>query len=137
MVRPHMIQSASQTPLCSQRPWPLFILFVSLISFGCRGSNSVTQQVSSPPPPPSTPDFALGVNPTAVTVFPNNGTPVSVFVTGVNGFAAQISVHVTGLPAGVTASPSGFDVAPDATQTVVLFAFQSEPICLLRSTKTS
>lgn len=57
---------------------------------------------SSPPPP----DFSLTVSPDSGTVPPGGTLVVLVSATAVNGFTGSISVSITGLPNGVTVSPS-------------------------------
>ncbi len=90
------------------------------MTLGCGGGSSNQQQSSQPPP--ATPDFALTVNPATVTVFPNNGTPVSVSATATGGFTSQISVELKGLPTDVLASPATFTIGPGATESVILSA---------------
>lgn len=83
---------------------------------------------SSSAPPPAAGDFSVAANPTTVTVFPDYGTPVSISVAAVNGFSSSVSIQVSGLPAGVTASPAVFNVTPGATQNVLLSASQSASV---------
>jgi IPT/TIG domain len=109
-----------------QRLWILLaVLQLALIAFGCGGGAGSQQQESPPPPPPATPDFSLAAIPTTATVFPNNATPVAISATAVNGFTSQISVQVTGLPAGVSAAPASFTLAPGTAQNVLLSASAS------------
>ncbi len=106
-------------------PFPV-LFFIVLLCCSCGGGASSQQQ--SPPPPPATPDFALAVNPQTVSLFPNNGSEVSVTGSAIDGFNSAISVQVSGLPAGVTASPASFSIAPGNAQTVVLFASEGAPV---------
>lgn len=95
----------------------LALLQLSLVNLGCGGS-----EPQQPPPPPPTPDFSLTAAPSSVTVFPGGGTPVVVSVTAVNGFASPVSVQVTGLSSGVSATPTALTIAPGTAQNVVLSA---------------
>ena len=92
------------------------LLPLSLMPLGCGGSGS---QSSSQPPPG---DFSLSVNPTTITISPNNEAPVSVSATGNNGFSAAIAVQVSGLPSGVSATPATFSITPGTPQNVMISA---------------
>src|SRR6267143_4265639 len=90
----------------------------SLVAFlvvGCGGGGS-----SGPPPPP---DFSLSVNPSTLSMTVGTISPPAVItVAGQNGFTGQVSISVTGLPAGATTSPAGpFTVSAFGSQQVVLF----------------
>lgn len=67
-------------------------------------------------------DFGLRVSPGVVAMATGSTTQISVSTTGVNGFTGVVTVTLTGLPAGVTASPSTLSLAPGAAQTVTLSA---------------
>lgn len=77
---------------------------LTLLICGCGGSSSKTT-VST--------DFTLAAGPSSVSVM-NGGTPqaVSVAVSAVNGFTGAVSVAVSGLPTGVTATPATLSVTP-------------------------
>lgn len=117
-----MVTRSSATCIALRLLGALTLLQLGLLTGGCGGGG---QQQSLPPPPPAEPDFTLSTNPTMVTVFQGSGTPVSVSTTTVNGFSSQISVQLSGLPPGVTASPASFSITPGTPQTVVLFAAAS------------
>jgi hypothetical protein len=53
------------------------------------------------------------------------GGPVQVLATPENSFASNVSVAITGLPAGVAANPSSLTLAPGAAQTTTLTASAS------------
>lgn len=108
----------------------LISLQFACVVCGCGGGSS------SSPPSPATGDFSIAANPTTVTVFPDYGTPVSISVAVVDGFSSSVSVQVSGLPAGVTASPAVFNVAPGATQNVLLSASQSASVTTTTATFT-
>lgn len=68
-------------------------------------------------------DFSIAVSPGMVAL--RQGTqsvPVSVSVTGLNGFSGNVAVSLSGLPAGLLASPSSLTVAPGSSQSVTLSA---------------
>lgn len=91
---------------------------LAFIVCGCGGGSSST-------PPPVSPDFTLAVSPATVTIPPGTGAPVGVSVVALNGFASQVSVNVTGLPSGVSATPATFTLAPGASQNIILSASTS------------
>src|SRR2546425_3404516 len=67
----------------------------------CGGGGSSTQG----PPPPSG-DFTLAVTPTSTLIQAGNSVSITLSAIGANGFSSQINVQVSGLPAGVSVSPS-------------------------------
>jgi hypothetical protein len=70
---------------------------------GCGGSSSS----SSTPPPPPAGDFSISVSATSVSAVGGmTSAPVTVSITGSNGFSGTVSVALTGLPTGVVGSPS-------------------------------
>ncbi len=89
---------------------------------GTSGSLShaatVTATISAPPP-----DFTLTLAPTSATLAAGgaNGL-VSVTATAVNSFTGTVNVAITGLPAGVTASPATLSLAPGVAQSMTLTA---------------
>jgi len=101
-----------------QRQWQLVFVLLSLVaaaqlSVGC-GTSSVAA---------AKPDFSLTAAGTSVTLTAgaNPGTIV-VSATALNGFSGAIQVTASGVPAGVTASPATFSLAPGMPQTVGLTA---------------
>jgi len=74
------------------------------------------------------PDFGLAVLPGLVAVTQGQSSrPVSVAVTGLNGFSSDVSVVVSGLPGGVTASPSTLTIPAGASQPVTFYVPQDTP----------
>jgi hypothetical protein len=71
-------------------------------------------------------DFSLSISPASLSLT-DDGTVQAVMVTAnaVNGFAGTISVNVSGLPGGVTASPSTLTLAPGVAQSVIFTAASS------------
>jgi hypothetical protein len=69
------------------------------------------------------PDFSLTVTPTSQTVVVGTtGTALSLQVTATGGFASAVEVSISGLPAGVTASPASLTLTPGTAQNVTLTA---------------
>jgi len=82
------------------------------------------------------PDFGLAVNPTSVSIPAGSSMPVSASVTALNGFSAQVSVQVTGLPSGVTANPASLTLTPGTPQQISLSATTSAPVISATATLT-
>ncbi|HKD61867.1 MAG TPA: hypothetical protein VKB38_18465 [Terracidiphilus sp.] len=99
------MERISRLPLCT-----ILLAAGSWLS----GCGSVSTTIDKPQP-----DFSLQVNPSSVTVTPGGAAQrVSLSATAVNGFAGSISVTVSGVPAGVTASPSSATLTPGNSQQV-------------------
>ena len=73
------------------------------------------------------PDFSLAVSPNSQSVDAGSSAVISLSATALSGFSSQISVQVTGLPGGVSASPSSFALAPGTPQQITLTAAASAP----------
>jgi len=96
----------------------LYLLFLSVGISSCGGSgNGGGQQ-----PPPPTPDFSLSASPKSVSIVAGNSATTSLSATAINGFTSQVSVQLSGLPAGVTALPSPITLTPGTPLTVTLSA---------------
>lgn len=82
-----------------------------------------TLTVAAAPPPA---DFTLMVNPTTVSVTAGGaGGSTLVSVSGVNGFSSGVGITVSGLPAGVSASPATPTIAAGGSQSITLTAAAS------------
>jgi hypothetical protein len=90
------------------RLW-LAALVAMLYCCGCASSSGTKHQA----------DFALQASASSLTIAAG-GTPQPLTITavGANGFSSSISVTFSAIPAGVTATPSSFVLAPGASQTV-------------------
>ncbi|HEY9125836.1 MAG TPA: hypothetical protein VIM62_01850 [Acidobacteriaceae bacterium] len=84
----------------------------------CGGNNTPAR--SNPAP-----DFTLTATPSTATIAAGAKQTVSVKATPANGFSSAVSVALTGLPAGVTASPSTLTLTPGTAQTLTLTAASS------------
>jgi hypothetical protein len=95
--------------------WLALPLVLLLGLMGCGSGASQNQ-------PPPTPDFTLAVSPTSQSVDPGGSASVSLSATAVNGFSSQITVQLTGIPTGVTVSPSSITLVPGTPQQVTFTA---------------
>ncbi len=76
----------------------------------------------------SLPDFTLTLSLTSLTIVAGAaGSPVNVTATALNSFSGVITVAVTGLPAGATASPATLALAPGTPQSTTLTAALTAP----------
>ena len=92
-----------------------FVIFLG----GCGGGGGGGTQ-----PPPPQPDFTIGISTTAVSITQGSSSaPVSVSVTGLNGFSGSVQVTLSGVPAGVTSNPaSPFSVGTGQAVSVIIGA---------------
>jgi hypothetical protein len=93
-------------------------------------SGALTHTASLPitvtAPPPAQADFSLAVSPQSLSLtIGGAGQPVQVTATALNGFTGTTSVALSGLPAGVTASPASVSLTPGTPQSVTLTAGNS------------
>jgi len=103
-------------------PLPQFLILVSVALVSSCGGHLSFAPAPSPAPQGS---FSLSVNVTNLTLAAGASQSVSVSATAINGFAQPIQVAVSGLPSGVTASPSSFTLSPGSSQPVSLSASAS------------
>src|SRR5215468_3385342 len=97
-----------------------FVLCMLLGLGGCGGGG--TQ--SGPPPGP---DFSLSVNPTSTSLNPGNSASVSLTANADNGFNSQVSVHISGLPAGVTVPSTSVTLTPGTAQQITFNGAANAP----------
>jgi hypothetical protein len=98
-------------------------LFIAACGGGSSGNGG------SPPPPPTNPSFTVSLSPSSITLAQGGaGQPVQVSVAAQSGFAGTVSVTVTGLPSGVTASPSSLSVTSGTPVSFTLSAAGTAPI---------
>jgi hypothetical protein len=84
---------------------------------GCGGGGGET---ATPPPPPG--DFSITASPANVTLGLGQSASVTISVAEINTFTSSVSVAVSGLPAGVTASPATFSLTPGGQKMVTVSA---------------
>jgi hypothetical protein len=71
-------------------------------------------------------DFSLAVNPTSLGLtIGAAGQPVQLSSTALDGFTGTVSATLSGLPAGVTASPASLTLTPGTPQSITLTAGNS------------
>ena len=87
---------------------------------GTSGTLSHTGQIALAVTGPQ--DFSLTVQPTTVPVTAGSSNTIQVGVTGLNGFSAQTSIAISGLPVDVTAAPAEFSLSPGGQQAVTISA---------------
>ena len=94
---------------------------------GTAGTLSHTAMVgftlAAAAPPPPAPDFSLSVTPSTQSVTAGGaGAQVSLLATAANGFTGTVNATISGLPAGVTATPGTLSLTPGSAQSVSLVA---------------
>ncbi len=72
--------------------------------------------------PPPQPDFRLGFNNPTVSVQAGGSANTALTATAINGFSSPVSIQISGLPAGVTASPPSATLTPGVPQTFMISA---------------
>ena len=101
------------------------LVAAALAIIGCGGNSSSGNPSAgsgSNQTPAATASFSFSA-PAEIAVTPNSLQTVSISVVPANGFSSAVSVTLSGLPAGVTATPSTFTLASRATaQTVAIQA---------------
>jgi hypothetical protein len=114
-----MRQNSSQSELRSRIVCALLcalILYPAALLSGCGGGSS-----GSTAPPP-VPDFSLALSPASISITPGGSAQALLSLTPLNGFSSSVSVQLSGLPAGVTASAPTYTVSAGSPQTVILTA---------------
>ncbi len=67
-------------------------------------------------------DFSLSVSSSSLAITGGGSASFNASVSGVNGFASTVSLSISGLPAGVTASPANLLVTPGTPLQITLTA---------------
>ena len=109
-------------------PRPTALGILCAILMGCGGgntSNSGGGSGGTNPPPPPPPSFTVSLSTVAITLTPGEVQTIQVSVAGQSGFTGSVSVTVTGLPAGVTASPAALSLTPSTPGSLTLTASNS------------
>ena len=94
------------------------LLLLSVALTGCGGAGSAGAGGGGS----QTPDFSLVVSPAAQTVTVGKQATVSLSATPVGGFSSQVNMQVSGLPAGVSVSPTSITLTPNTPQQVTFSA---------------
>ena len=107
-----------------RRLLPTVLLLPMLFAASCSNSaSSAGSSGSTTATPTAAADFALAATPASVSLNAGGaGSALSVTATGANGFTGTVAVAISGLPAGVTASPATLSLAPGTPGTITLTA---------------
>ena len=74
----------------------------------------------------TSPDFSIAATPASLSLTPGGtGQPVQLAATALNGFTGSINIAISGLPAGVTATPASLSLTSGTPQSVTLTAANS------------
>lgn len=95
---------------------------VFLISCGGGGGSS-----AGAPPPPPPPSFSIALTPATISLPAGETSTVTLSVTPTNGFNERIDVAVSGLPTGVTISPTSPFSVTNTGQVITLTTASSAP----------
>jgi hypothetical protein len=84
---------------------------------GCGGGgNSGGGGTTGATPPPAVPSFTLSLSSSTLEVSGGTSGSVTVSVSGSNGFNSGVNITLSGLPSGVTVSPSSVDLSAGGSQ---------------------
>src|ERR1700722_546092 len=86
----------------------LIAVFVILVGCGGGGQSGGGGQQFLP-------DFSLSLSSNSLSLTPGTSASVTVSVNGTNGFASAVTLQISGLPTGVTYSPSTPQVNPGSS----------------------
>lgn len=98
----------------------LLMAAFSIVISGC-GNSSTSAGPSSPP----VPDFSFTTTPSTLNLNVGGTSTFTVVSSALNGFSGSVAVSLTGLPAGVTASPATISLPSSGSQIVTLTAAAS------------
>lgn len=93
------------------------ILAAAILLGGCGGGSSGSGEGSGGGgnPPPAA-DFQLSFDSSSVSIQAGSSGQRNLTATALNGFSGQVSVQISGLPSGVSASPSSATLSPGVAQ---------------------
>jgi len=101
-------------------PISIFALLpVACAGCGAGGGSAIVQ-----PPPPPTADFSITLSSTSLSLSQGaTGPPVTVSVSGRNGFTGAVQLTLAGLPTGIVSNPaSPFNIGSGANAAIVFGA---------------
>ena len=116
-----MIQAKPDAAFLAALSRTLLALAVLVYMSACGGGSGGGSQITIG----GQPDFSLGLNPTSLSVSAGSSALVSLSASAVNGFSSQVSVQLTGVPAGVTFSPTSITLTSGTPQQVTFTAAAS------------
>jgi len=97
---------------------------------GATGGQTATQEILTwtyNATPNTTPDFSVGASPASQSVTQGSSTPYAVTITPTNGFTGAVSLSVSGLPSGATASFNPTLVTTSGSSTLNVTTASSTP----------
>lgn len=89
---------------------------------GQSATATIALTVNAPVNPPVAPKITLSASPATLTLAAGGFAQITLTGTATSSVSSDIAVTITGLPAGVTASPSSLSVSPGTPATVTLIA---------------
>ena len=98
----------------------LLTVCCAAILSGCGGGGSSSSSPTAPPPVMGS--FHLTPSPTQLGLFPGQSQPADVGVTSDGGFLGTVTITLSGLPAGVTVTPTSAQVAVSGTANFTITA---------------
>jgi len=99
----------------------LFVLPI-LALMGCGGGNTGSESSNPPPPPPT---FTLSLSTNNIGLAQSATQSLQVEAVPKNGFSGSVTISATGLPSGVTVSPSSLVLSPGNQGTLTFSATSS------------
>src|ERR1700688_993894 len=96
-------------------PVVLSMILVSLVGWGGTGQSASEGQQSSP-------DFSLSLSSTSLSLTGGSSAQVNASVNGTNGFNSVVTLQISGLPTGITYSPTPLQVNPGSSVKVTFNA---------------
>jgi len=100
--------------------------YYMLFLLNSSGAPSVATFVQMLPVPPQ-PDFSVAATPSSQTIPPGTGTSYTVSVASSNGFNANVTFNVSGLPSGATATFNPSSVTGSGSSTMSVNTSSSTP----------
>ena len=94
-----------------------FVLF--LTGCGGGGGGSVAAP-ATPAPKPTTPDFALTLAPSVLSVPEGGSAAINVTATALNGFSENVEVTISDIPAGVAVSATSLTIGPNLSKAIIV-----------------
>src|SRR5271165_6570071 len=106
---------------CGARYLCFLAIALTMFLAGCGGGSGVGGSGGGPAPPPL-PEFPISFTLNTVSVAQGtSSSPVTVSVTGTNGFSGTVSVTLTGVPSGIVTNPASPFTASAAQSISVIF----------------
>jgi hypothetical protein len=95
----------------------MILIVVSMNLAGCGGSGESGGEGHQ-----SAPDFSLSLSSASLSLTAGSSASITVAVNGTNGFASAVTLQISGLPTGVTYSPTTPQVNPGSSSQITFTA---------------